>query len=271
VIAPGKLAAAFWQHGRADDCPIIDAHGHMGRYGGIYLPRCQPDDMLRTMDAAGVRLLLFSHHVALADPAAGNPLSVAAAAAHPDRFRAYLAISPHQPDTAAGDLAAYDTLQPRPAGFKLHPTGHNTALDAPAYERALAFADERGLLVLSHTWEGDLCGPAQVRRVAERYPNVRWLLGHSIHGAAEDAAAIAREFPNVYLDLCAVPDERGPLEVFLAAGLAGRMLFGTDLPWFDPHYYIGGLLSADMSDADRHAILHGNAERLLAETNVLEA
>jgi predicted TIM-barrel fold metal-dependent hydrolase len=42
------------------------------------------------------------------------------------------------------------------------------------------------------------------------------------------------------------------------------MLFGTDLPWFDPHHAIGALLSADISDEDRHNICHCNAEKLLA-------
>ena len=50
----------------------------------------------------------------------------------------------------------------------------------------------------------------------------------------------------------------------VAAGLTARMLFGTDLPWFAQHRGIGAILSADISDADRHNMLHRNAERLLA-------
>jgi predicted TIM-barrel fold metal-dependent hydrolase len=42
------------------------------------------------------------------------------------------------------------------------------------------------------------------------------------------------------------------------------MLFGTDLPWFDPHQAIGALLSADITDEDRHNICHCNAEKLLS-------
>jgi predicted TIM-barrel fold metal-dependent hydrolase len=41
------------------------------------------------------------------------------------------------------------------------------------------------------------------------------------------------------------------------------MLFGTDLPWFDPHYTTGCILFARISDDDRHNIFHRNPERIL--------
>jgi predicted TIM-barrel fold metal-dependent hydrolase len=59
-------------------------------------------------------------------------------------------------------------------------------------------------------------------------------------------------------------DDRGALEKLAGEAGSHRMLFGTDLPWFDPHQAIGALLSATISDEDRHNICHRNAERLLA-------
>ena len=75
--------------------------------------------------------------------------------------------------------------------------------------------------------------------------------------------AVAREHENLYLELTAVLDDRGAMEKFVAAGLTNQLLFGTDLPWFDPHHGIGAVLSADIVDIDRHNILHRNAEALL--------
>jgi predicted TIM-barrel fold metal-dependent hydrolase len=74
---------------------------------------------------------------------------------------------------------------------------------------------------------------------------------------------LARDFPNVYLELTAVMDDRGVLEKFAEEAGSERMFFGTDLPWFDPHHAMGCLLSADITDEDRHNICHRNAERLL--------
>lgn len=266
MISESSLAEAFWRDGRSDACGVIDMHGHMGPWRGIYFPRADADAMIRTMDAAGVRLLVFCHHAALFCPDVGNAANVQAVRRHPARLRAYMAINPHYPDAVAADLADFDGLRDVYVGLKIHAAYHGLGWDAPAYEPAWRFADERGLAVLAHTWGGsDTDGPAQVRRAVEAYPNVRLLLGHSLHGAWDDAIAIAREFPNVYLELTAVLDDRGVVEKFVAAGLGRKLLFGTDLPWFDPHHGIGAVLSADITDDDRHNILHRNAERLLAE------
>jgi predicted TIM-barrel fold metal-dependent hydrolase len=58
-------------------------------------------------------------------------------------------------------------------------------------------------------------------------------------------------------------DDRGVIEKFVSEAGSDRMLFGTDLPWFDPHHAVGVLLSAKISDDDRHNICHRNAENLL--------
>ena len=65
MIADSPLAEAFWKHGRLDDCPVYDMHGHMGPWPAIYFPRSEPEEMLRSMDTAGVRTLVFSSHEAL--------------------------------------------------------------------------------------------------------------------------------------------------------------------------------------------------------------
>jgi len=269
VISESALAEAFWNDGRSADCPVIDMHGHMGRWRGIWFPGAEPEAMVRTMDRCGVRLLLFCHHAALFCPEVGNAANVRAVGKFPDRLRAYLAINPHYPEAIAGDLAGFDGRRDVFAGLKLLASYHQVPWDAPAYEPAWKFADDRGLIVLAHTWGGSAFdGTDQVRKAAGAYPGARLILGHALHGAWDDAVAVGREFPNVHLDLTAVLDDRGVVERFVAAGLSEKLLFGTDLPWFDPHHGIGAVLSAEISDDDRHNILHRNAERLLAEAGV---
>ena len=265
MISDSAMAEEFWQTGRCEACPVIDMHGHMGPWKGIYFPRAEADAMLGTMDAAGVRMLAFCHHAALFCPDVGNAANVEAVRRYPDRLRAYMAINPNYPDTVVADLAGFDDHRDVFVGLKLLASYHQVPWDAPAWE----FAEERGLLVLGHTWGGSAFdGEGQVRWAAGKYPNVRLLLGHSLHGAWDAAAAIAQEFPNVYLELTAVLDDRGVLEKFVAAGLSKRLLFGTDLPWFGPHHGVGAVLSAEITDEDRHNILHRNAERILRAVGV---
>ena len=269
MISESRLAEPFWRDGKCAECPVIDMHGHMGPWRGIWFPRPSPEAMVHTMDQAGVRLLCFAHHAALFSPDVGNAAAVEAVRRFPDRLRAYIAVNPHYPDAIARDLQAYDAHRDVFVGIKVLAAYHMMPWNHPAYGPAWRFADERGLLALAHTWGGSTFdGQDMVREVAPKYPNLKLLLGHSLHGSWDDAIALAKEFPHLYLELTAVLDDRGPIEKFVAAGLADRMLFGTDLPWFDPHHGIGALLSADITDEDRHKILHANAEALLATVGV---
>ncbi len=265
MIGNSPLAREFWEHGKSASCPIYDMHGHMGVYHSIYFPRPNAADMVGTMDEAGVRLLVFSHHGALQSPDLGNRLSIDAVRQFPDRLRAYCVINPNYPENVARELDSFDELFPQVyVGFKFLSDYHEIALTDPGYAPALEIADQRGLPVLMHTWGGSRYdGPEEVRGVAERYPNARLLLGHSCHGDWDAAVRLARDFPNIYLELTAVFDDRGVIETFVQEAGSDRMLFGTDLPWFDPHHAIGVLMNADITDDDRHNICHRNAEKLL--------
>lgn len=264
MIGPSELAREFWERGRSESCPIYDMHGHMGPWSAIYFPRGAVEQMIGTMDECGVRMLVFSHHSALLAPDIGNRASVEAARRYPDRLRAYCVINPNYPAQAEADLESFGSFADVYVGFKFLSDYHRVALTDPRYRPAWEYAEECGLLVLAHTWEGSPYNGSQaVRQVAARYSNVRFLLGHSCHGGWDAAVALARDFPNIYLELTAVFDDRGVIEKFVREAGADRLLFGTDLPWFDPHHAVGVLLSADISDDDRHAICHRNAEKLL--------
>lgn len=258
------LAAEFWEKGKSASCPVYDMHGHQGPFFGIWFPRGAIDDMIRSMDDAGVRVLCFASHVSLFCPEISNTTAIADARRFPGRLRVYLAINPHYPDAITRDLAAYDQHADVCVGLKLLPSYHRVPATDDRYRAALEFANARGLLVLIHTWGGDSCNDATVcRTLAGRYPRNHWVLGHSLNNHWDEAVSIANEFPNTYLELTSIPGLRGVIELFAAKVGSHRLLFGTDLPWFAEHQGIGAILSADLTDADRHNILHRNAEKLL--------
>jgi len=49
---------------------------------------------------------------------------------------------------------------------------------------------------------------------------------------------------------------------------ADRVLFGTDIPWYDPGYGIGSVLFSRISDADKYKILYENAKGLAQRMEV---
>jgi predicted TIM-barrel fold metal-dependent hydrolase len=265
MIGSSPLATEFWKNGKSDDCPIIDMHGHMGQFSSIYFPRAEPEDMLRTMDECGVRMLVFSHHMALFSPNLGNRPAIEAVRRFPQRFKAYCLINPNYPEIVAREIASFEDHKDVYVGFKFLADYHRIAITDDAYRPAWEYANQHEHLILMHTWGGSVYDGAEaVRTMAERYPGVKILMGHSCHGDWDAAVRLANDFPNVYLELTAVFDDRGVIEKFAREAGSDRMLFGTDLPWFDPHHAVGVLLSADISDDDRHNICHRNAEKLLA-------
>lgn len=264
-IRPGsELAAEFWEKGRSESCPIYNMHAHMGQFHSMYVPRCEAADMVRSMDAAGVKLACFAHGAALHCPDISNRLAVEAVRAFPDRFRAYLTVNPHYPDVAERELSQYDKLPAVYIGLKFHPDSHKVRLSDERYTAALEFADERSLILLSHTYDGSgFNGGDEVRRVLDKYENMRFLMGHSLKSNWHEAAAIARDHPNAYLELTGVLGQWGAVDTLCEEAGSERMLFGTDLPWYGQHQGVGHLLSADITDEDIHNICHRNAEKLL--------
>ncbi|MGQ9732741.1 MAG: amidohydrolase family protein [Candidatus Zipacnadales bacterium] len=265
-VNASPLVQEFFETGQAADCPVIDCHAHYGPYQGIYFPHVTAEQMVNTMNRSGVRLAICASHAALVDPARGNTEMAEICARFPQHFRAYLAINPNYPTNTKEEIERFDSLEGF-VGLKFLSTYHRYPLTGENYTPALVFAQERKLPVLMHTWGGSAFdSPQHVAQLAERYPETPFLMGHSGHGDWEGAIKTAVDHGNVYLELCAAYAVRGVIELFCEHVGSHRILFGTDLPWFDPHYGIGCVLMADISDADRHNILHRNAEKLYGIT-----
>lgn len=245
-------------------CPIIDTHGHFGPYAKIWLPSCNADQMVATMDRCGVHTTICSHHTGITgDAVAANRwLAQQALEPYPARLMGYFVWNPHQ----ARELeSALESFPPHPGfvGFKLHPSTHGVPLDDARYTPVLTFANTHGLPVLSHTWGGSPWdGADQVDRLLDAYPSIPFLMGHSCFGDWDGAICVAREHPQAYLELTAAYAVEPVISRFVAEVGSERILMGTDLPWFDPMFCIGCILFAGITDVDRANILYRNAERL---------
>ena len=259
-----QIAAEFMAAGRSKSCPVIDMHGHYGYFHGIYFPKPCADGMLETMDRCGVTCIVCSSHSSLVDMERGNREMAEVVSQHPGRFYAYRTINPNYPKTAAKEIARFPE-DPGFVGFKFHPSSHSYPVTGASYVPALEYANEHRLLVLSHCWgQSDTDGPKLFSKVVGKYPSATFLLGHSGYGEWEAAFAVARKSPNTYLELTAATRVSGIIARMVAEVGSEKVVFGTDLPWFDPHYGIGSVCFSRIADEDRRNILYRNAERLLA-------
>ena len=264
---PGSLAEKFWKEGKAD-IPIYDMHGHMGEHYAIYFKRCDAPEMAAHLRRIGVRRLVFSHHHALWGDLR-NAEVIEIARQYPDLFRVYVAINPHYPEFIKEDLAQFDRWAPFAVGLKILAGYHRVKVTDKRYEYALAFANERRLPVLNHTWgNSETCGGPVMLEVAQKYPNATFLMGHSIFGDWEYSRRVVKETPgNTYLELTAIPGENGRIEQLVEAVGSDRILYGTDMPWFDEYQGVGGVLSAKITEDDMRNILYRNAQKILKETD----
>ena len=260
---PSPIAREFRETGKCESCPVIDTHGHYGAFQAIYFPNVTAPAMIASMDRAGVRLVISSGHMALVDLQRGNAEMVGVMAQHGDRIKAYWAINPNYPEQIERDVAQFEQRSGF-VGFKFLSDYHKYPITGELYAPVLEYANEQRVPILMHTWGGSAFdSPDHVDQVAAKYPDVPLLMGHSGHGEWERAIDVARDHENVYLELTAAYATRGSVEMMVERGCSERILFGTDLPWFDPHYGIGCIVFSEISDEDRRNILYRNAERLL--------
>lgn len=251
---------------------VIDAHAHLGPYFNFYIPRPDAATMVSVMDRLGVeKACIASIPACGADVPRGNEMTAAAARAYPDRFIGYASVDPHHPERVRPELErAFDALG-LPM-IKLHPTIVEYPITGPAYEPVWRFASERRTVVLSHTWAGtSTCAPKQFGPLAQEYPDVAFILGHSGGTPAGyvEAIDVAQKHPNVYLDLCR--SEMSPvwLERIVTAVGPDRVLWGTDFPFLDPSYPVGRLACARLSDEVKRQVFGESVMRLLQERDIL--
>jgi len=261
----GSIPAKFWNEGRAD-FPVYDMHGHMGSHYGIYMARGEAPEMVAHLKRIGVRHLCFSHHEALFGTE-GNALAVEMCRRFPDTLRMYVGINPNFPEKIKRDLAMFDKWQPYAVGLKFLADYHKVPVTDPRYEYALKFASERKLPVLNHTWgTSPYAGGKVMLDLVTKWSEPKFFLGHCIFGEWDYAERCVKESAgNVWLELTAVPGERGRIEDLVRRVGSKRILYGTDLPWFDEYQAVGGVVSADITEDDMRNILYRNAESILGK------
>lgn len=262
----GSLTEKFWKYGKVEDCPVYDMHGHMGSHYAIYMNRCEPDKMVEHMRRIGVKKLVFSHHGVLFGSMRNGEV-VEICKKFPDILRLYVGIVPKFPENIKEDLAKFDKWAPYAVGLKFLPDYYGIPVTDKSWSYALDFANERGLPLLSHTWGRSSCnGGAVMMEIVQKYPNIKFFMGHSIYGDWDYAEKLVKESNgNVWLELTAIPGELGKVEMLVKRVGSDRLLYGTDMPWFDEFQAVGGILSADISEDDKRNILYCNAERILGK------
>lgn len=240
---------------------VIDSHTHMNDVYGTCMSVYEYDDSIAHIKEQGIAGIWCSPHTDMYDPLSCNREIVEMMDRYPGYVHGYYAYNPNYADSYhVEDVLKHDGY----IGFKTLPDYFRVPLEDPRYDKMFALADDLSLVLLVHTWGYSAYNDVdQMRRVADRYPNIQLIMGHSAPNRLDDSIALVNDKKNVYLDLCDIHRHSGIVAKMVNSVGNEKIVFGTDMPWYDPRYGIGSVLYADITDADRDQIFYKNAERII--------
>ncbi len=251
---------------------VFDAHAHVlpeGKQGA------GPNYIMLGGDAAGMvevnhwcgidRIAMMSWHGPVCtDAEDGNEVVWRAMQRYGDEIVGVAVMDPtHMNDS---DIRAEIDLRYREQGFVgLKPYVHmNLSYEDVGFMPWWAFGDAHRLYALMHV-APHTGGVAGVGRLAERFPNMSWIIAHAggSYAFAEEVASCIVEHPNVYAELTLTPVTNRVVEFLVEATDDEHVLFGTDAPMRDPRQQLGWVLWADLPMASKEKVLGLNFKRIV--------
>lgn len=248
--------------------PIFDCHGHLGIHPDFPAYKCKPEEMIEVMDLLNIETLAVTSTLACYhDCPRGNTEVAEVLKRYPKCFRGYITVNPNPPGEALSELERWVSFHTPPL-IKLHPDLHKYPVDGPHYRAVWDYAHQTRAIVLVHTWDSDAnCGPLQLAPIAQEFMQARIILGHAgvTWRGYQQAMQVAENAPNTFLDISGSQSHRTVIEVMVSRLGAGRILFGSDMPYLEAAVSLGRVLTARISDQDKELILRENFRALLHE------
>ena len=252
----------------------IDVHAHYGAYdcgkpdvinelmtgdGNVVAARARQSNIRLTIVSPLKALLPRGH----GDAVAGN-IEAAKVVAETPGLLQYVVIDPRVPETYR---QAEEMLRtPHCVGIKIHPEEHIYHINEFG-EALFEFAAKHKAVVLSHSSEKN-SQAADLVDWANRFPEMKLILAHIGCGWDGDLTHQVRgveksKHGNVVADTSSARSIT-PKLIEWAVGRIGvdKVLFGTDTPLYQTSMQRNRIDFADLTDAQKKAILHENAERL---------
>lgn len=249
--------------------PIIDIHTHIWNGPDPLLP--DPNAYQQLIDMANrydiealvVMPLFGGHNPSVQEVAAGNQ-AARALAAQDKRMKPFVSVFPRLKDSALTEtrrgIEEYGFF-----GLKIWVNPANEPAVYPLIERMIEY-NKPTLIHAMHKTVGQLpleSDPTDIAALARRYPQAKIIMAHTGGNFIYSCGAI-RDCPNVVTDPSGSYCEQGMVERAVKELGAARVLFGSDAPGAEFLNNVAKVMTADISDEDKKAIMYGNARRILA-------
>jgi len=258
--------------------PTSYLKGYLETYSGVANAfKVTTEDIIRSMDAAGVGAGVLQGEWAIGDYRKQNDAVHRLVQAHPDKFAAgYLCLNPLEDD----DMVKVVEKEVKERGFKgVNIQGFACRLRAndKRFYPVYAKCQELDIPVTIHSSINfsvdrtiDYGRPIYLDEIACDFPDLTIVANHGGWPWLTEMVAVAWKHPNVYIEIGAVsPKYIGtpgtgwePLMVYGNSLLQDRVLFATDC-MLPPKRCVDELRSLPLKDVVKGKWLGGNAARLL--------
>lgn len=239
----------------------IDAHAHIGDFGGWAGVEGTPERLLSLMDEYDIEqtVLCARDHL-------GNDGVVRAAERYPGRFLPLVYLNPLEGREECGRKIADYVDEKGFQGIKLNPLRHAYVADDIILDPIMEAARERGIPVFIHSGHPPYSLPWSIALLAERFPEVRTVMIHMGHGHGvyiDAALKMAKRHPNLYLEMSGMPMGVKIRQAYEEVG-KDRILFGTDFPFHHPSVEIQKVLTCGLDDRAMEDVFYNNVRKLFA-------
>jgi predicted TIM-barrel fold metal-dependent hydrolase len=242
------------------------------RWTGVQLPEEElpVEFTLGAMDAAGVEVGLVSAWYGPEGALISNDEVAELVGAHPDRFVGVASVDLREPVAAVRELRrcvqemGFKALRVVPWLWGLPPNDRRYyPLYVACVELGVPFCTQVGHTGPLRTSETGRPIP-YLDDVALEFPDLVIVAGHIGYPWTEEMIALARKYPNVYIDTSAYTARRYPpaLVDYLRGRGRHKVLFGTNYPMLTPQQCLQDIDSLELDAEARDLFLAGNARRL---------
>jgi predicted TIM-barrel fold metal-dependent hydrolase len=251
---------------------MIDANCMLGCYPFRRLPYDNVDALLAKMDELGVESAAVSRMEAVfyKDVQIANEELFHIATAHRDRFWPTAVINPALPGWE-DDFARCRDLET--VGVRLHPNYHGYSCAASEAVALVARAIDAKLPVVISVGVEDVrhhhplfgvpnVPTGDVAMLINYLPQATYLIVGAVYRECVAIESALARPENVHYELSRVQGPVGDVDLLCETIGASRLLYGSNLPLHVPESAKMSIDTADILDADKDLIRHGNARRL---------
>ena len=245
---------------------VYDCHVHTGYFPGTTAFNSSAEALCSIMDRMKIKKSVVSATEAIkGNFKDGNDYVVNVVAKYPDKLLGYAVVNPNYPDGTVDEIKR--CRGKNMVGIKIHPSYARMGVLRPEYESVFRYANERGTVILVHTWSSN--DVKELTEIAEKYPGGKYIIAHS--GALDGymfTANVIKTHTNLWCDICMGSAPSVRLEYLVEHGSDDKILFGSDALLSDPGITYGRIMLSDIPDRSKEKIMGENFEKLFADAEL---